>query len=186
MKKMNVEVYNVIRHIAGYALGIGVFVVLIPYGIWYLSSVNNYIFKIPIITFDSIRLLISAPLFIMGVIFVIWSNVFLFLKGKGGPTDIAGISISPRTQTLVIDGPYQYTRNPMVFGVYSTYVSFAIYLNSLVCLFLLVLLFLVIVKYVVATEEKRLFNDFGDDYMQYKERTSMIIPLPRKKSNRQE
>ena len=173
---------SIISYITGYALGIGVFVVLIPYGIWYLSSADYYIFKIPIITLDYVRLIISLLLFVTGVTFVIWSNIFLLVKGKGGPTDIAGISICPRTKALVVQGPYQHTRNPMVFGVNLTYISIAIYLNSLGCLIMLVVFFLVIVKYVVATEEKRLLNDFGDEYIKYKEETPMIIPMRRNKT----
>ena len=172
---------NIIRFIAGYVLGIGVFLILIPYGIWYLSSTGYYIFMIPIIPLDFVRIIVSMLLFISGAIFVIWSNVFLVLKGKGGPADVAGISISPQTKKLVVEGPYKYTRNPMVFGVSSIYTSLVIYFNSLGCLILLIICFLTLVKYVVATEEKRLFNDFGADYTEYREKTSKIIPLPRKR-----
>ena len=182
MNERSKDQSNIIRLIAGYALGIGVFLILIPYGIWYLSSTGYYIFTIPIIPLDYVRIIVSALLIISGAIFVIWSNVFLLLKGKGGPTDIAGVSISPRTKKLVVEGPYKYTRNPMVFGVSSIYTSMAIYLNSLGCLIVLLLFFLTLVKYVVATEGKRLLNYFGADYIEYKENTSMIIPLPKKKT----
>ena len=57
----------------------------------------------------------------------------------------------------------------MVFGTNLIYISIAIYLNSLGCLIVLIIFFLIIVKYVVATEEKRLLNDFEADYMKYKE-----------------
>ena len=172
---------NSIRYIAGYVIGIGVFVLLIPYCIWYLSSTGYGIFSVSIIPFDYARIIVSLLLLISGALFVVWSNVFLLLKGKGGPTDIAGISISPQTKKLVKEGPYAYTRNPMVFGVHSIYISIAIYLNSLGCLIVLIIFFLTIVKYALRTEEKRLLNDFGDDYIKYKDTTSMIIPLPKKK-----
>jgi protein-S-isoprenylcysteine O-methyltransferase Ste14 len=173
---------NIIRHIAGYALGMVIFVILIPYSIWYLSSTGYYIFKISIIPLNYARIIVSTLLFIYGAIFVIWSNIFLLLRGKGGPTGIARISISPQTKKLVTGGPYKYTRNPMVFGTNLIYISIAIYLNSLGCLIVLIIFFLIIVKYVVATEEKRLLNDFEADYKKYKENTSMIIPLPKKKT----
>jgi protein-S-isoprenylcysteine O-methyltransferase Ste14 len=129
-----------------------------------------------------VRIIVSVLLIISGAIFVIWSNVFLLHKGKGGPTDIAGVSISPQTKKLVVEGPYKYTRNPMVFGVSSIYTSIAIYTNSLGCLIVLILFFLTIAKYVLATEEKRLLNEFGADYSEYKKNTSMLIPLPKKKT----
>jgi protein-S-isoprenylcysteine O-methyltransferase Ste14 len=46
----------------------------------------------------------------------------------------------------------------------------------------LILFFLTIAKYVLATEEKRLLNEFGADYSEYKKNTSMLIPLPKKKT----
>ena len=177
--KNNLE--NIIRYIGGYALGIGVFLILIPYSLWYLSLTGYYVFKIPIIPNNYVRIIISMLLFIIGLIFVIWSNIFLLLKGKGGPTDIAGVSITPQTKKLVVEGPYKYTRNPMVFGANSIYISIAIYFNSLGCLIVWIIFFFMIVKYVIATEEKRLLKDFGADYIKYKENTSKIIPLPRKK-----
>jgi len=182
MNQMNSRLKNVLRYIVGYVLGICVFIVLIPYSIWYLSSSNYILFRIPIISMDYVCFIISVPLFIIGIVFVVWSNVFLLFKGKGGPMDIAGISVAPRTKSLVVDGPYQYTRNPMVFGTNSTYLSLTIYFNSLGCLIVLVMFYLVVVKYVVTTEEKRLLNDFGDDYKKYKEETPMVIPLLRKKA----
>jgi len=168
---------NIIRYIAGYTVGIFVFVVLIPYSIWYLSTTEYGIFKIPIIPADYIRIILSMLLFIPGIFFVIWSNIFLLLKGKGGPTDIAGVAISPQTKNLVVDGPYKFSRNPMVFGANSTYISLAIYFNSLDCLLALIIFFLLIVRCVVVSEEKRLLNDFGVEYATYKENTSMIIPF---------
>lgn len=172
---------NAIRYITGYALGLGVFMALIPYGLWRLSSLGCYVFDIPIIPHDNARIVVSMLIFIIGLIFVIWSNIFLLLKGKGGPIDIAGISITPRTKKLVPEGPYKYTRNPMVFGANSIYLSIAIYLNSLGCLIVLIIFFVVLVKNVVATEEKRLLKDFGADYVKYKNNTSKIIPWPKKR-----
>jgi protein-S-isoprenylcysteine O-methyltransferase Ste14 len=169
---------STIRYIAGYVLGISIFLILIPYSLWYLSSTGYYFFKIPIILNNYARLIGSTLLFLIGSIFVAWSNIFLLVKGQGGPTDIAGISISPQTKKLVTEGPYKYTRNPMIFGTNSIYISIAIYLNSLGCLIVWIIFFLVIVKYVVPIEEKRLLRDFGAEYIRYKENTSKIIPLP--------
>lgn len=172
----------IIRYIVGYALGISVFVMLIPYAIFYLSSTPYYIFEAQIIPLDYIRIIISLLLFIPGIVFIVWSNIFLLLKGKGGPADFFGVAISPQTKELVVAGPYKYTRNPMEFGAHSTYMSIAIYFNSLGCLLILILFFLFVVKYLKLTEEKRLLNNFGEDYIKYKENTSMIIPLPKKKT----
>lgn len=177
---MNSKQYNLFRHLLGYALGICL-IVGVAYGIIYLSSIDFAIFNIPIITNNTIRIIISIPVFLLGIIFAIWSNVALLSKGKGGPLDIVGVSISPRTKKLVIKGPYQYTRNPMAFGALSIFLSVVIYFNSLGCLILLIIFSLIFVKLVIANEEKRLLNDFGEDYLKYKKATSMIFPLPKRK-----
>lgn len=174
---------RILKHIIGYTVGIGIFIILIPAGIFYLSSLKTGIFKIPIIPNHIIRTAIFLILFIIGLIFVIWSNLFLFLKGKGGPTDIFGVKLSPQTKKLVVTGPYKYTRNPMVFGVYTTYISIAVYKNSPACLIILILMLLIIIYYIRSTEEKRLLKDFGEEYVKYKNSTPMIIPFLKKNRN---
>jgi protein-S-isoprenylcysteine O-methyltransferase Ste14 len=175
---------SILGYVIGYFIGTGVFMMLIPYVIWRLSSVDNQIFRAKIIPVNDANIILSTPLFMVGAIFVIWSNFFLVSKGKGGPVDIGGVAISPRTKKLVTEGPYKYTRNPMVFGMNSIYMSIAIYLNSLGCLLVVALFFFLIVRSVVASEEKRLLSDFGDEYMEYKRKTPMIIPLPIRKTTR--
>lgn len=173
-----------LRYLAGYALGISLFMILIPYTIWLLSSTDNILFKTHILPFDYVRLAVSIALFSVGMLFVVWSNTFLLFKGKGGPADIADITISPRTKFLVTQGPYKYTRNPMAFGANTVYISIAIYLNSLGCLIVTAIFFLLTIIYVIPMEERRLLDDFGTDYMKYKSETPAVIPRPKKISFR--
>jgi len=126
----------------------------------------------------SLRNLIAVPLFVIGLTFIIWSNIDLFRIGGGGPADGFDISISPRTQRLVVTGPYKYSRNPMAFGANTMYLSLALYLNTLLTLLFVVALFSLAILYLKFSEEKRLVRDFGDEFLQYKARVSMIIPLP--------
>lgn len=114
---------------------------------------------------------------------MIWSNVFLFKIGKGGPADGLGVSISPQTKKLVTIGPYRYSRNPMVFGAFSLYVSIVIFLNSIISLISLLIFLFIAINYLRLSEEKRLLKDFGDEYMDYKKKVSMIFPIKRFKSN---
>ncbi len=175
---------HILKYIFGYILGIGIFIILIPYIIWHLSSMDNQIFRTPIVPVDTANIIIAAPIFVIGVIFLVWSNIFLVLKGRGGPTNIGKLSVSPKTKILVREGPYKYTRNPMAFGANSIYLSITIYFNSLGSLIVLVLFFFVVVRYVLVAEDKRLLRDFGADYLHYKQRTSMIIPLPLRKTEK--
>ncbi|MBN2403707.1 MAG: isoprenylcysteine carboxylmethyltransferase family protein [Spirochaetes bacterium] len=171
---------DIIRHIFGYIIGGALFALVIPYGIYNLSIKTIYIIPISFPENNYIALIISGLLFIIGIIFILWSNLYLFAIGKGGPADVVGITISPRTKHLVIAGPYRYTRNPMVFGALSCYFAIAIFLNSIITLGVLVLFVFIIIIYLKNTEEKRLLNDFGEEYIQYKKKVSMIFPWPKR------
>ena len=173
-----------LRYAAGYLIGIVIFLGLIPLGIWSMAASEIRIFSLPVIPHAGIRLVLAAFFFFLGCLFVLWSNLFLVLRGKGGPTDIAGIEISPRTKKLVSDGPYRYTRNPMVFGVHSLYFSLTLFLNSLGCLLVLAFFYFTIVRWVVLQEEKRLLKDFGSEYAAYREKTSMFFPHPHQRSRK--
>ncbi len=163
-----------------------VFVILIPAVIYAISQVAGRHFHFPEFILNAANYIIALPLFIIGVVFVIWSNMDLFKIGMGGPADILNIAISPRSKNLVISGPYRYTKNPMVFGMNAIYFSIALYLNSLASLLFVILFLLVIIMYLKLTEEKRLWKDFGDEYLKYKKNVSMIIPFPAKRINNNE
>ena len=170
---------DIVRHIAGYTLGIAIFILLIPYGLSELSKFDHLVFKTCLINSGILRILISLPFFLVGVVFMIWSNIFLLKIGKGGPADGFNISISPRTKKLVVTGPYRYSRNPMVFGAFALYISIGIFLNSIICLVSILTCILFAVIYLKLTEEKRLLKDFGDEYEDYKNKVPMIFPIRR-------
>ncbi len=165
------------KHISGYTIGLLVFVIVIPVIIYSISKIKHSFFSTSILNSTTPRILITALLLLTGLVFTIWSNINLFRIGKGGPTDVFNIEISPRSKKLVITGPYKYTRNPMVFGINSIYFAIALIVNSLGSLIFCLSFLLIIIIYLKRTEEKRLFDDFGDDYLDYKKRTSMIIPF---------
>jgi protein-S-isoprenylcysteine O-methyltransferase Ste14 len=173
----------IIRHIIGYILGITVFVFLIPYGLYGLHQIETSFFNIAFINNMIIRIIIFIPIFVVGIFFVIWSNIYLLKIGKGGPANGFGIAISPRTKKLVTTGPYRYSRNPMVFGAFSLYFSISIILNSLVCLVLLIVMLLIASVYLKLSEERRLIKDFGQEYLDYRKNISMIFPMRRTRQN---
>jgi len=167
---------DIIRHIIGYAAGILVFILLIPYGLIKLS-LKDPIMQIDFPDHILIRILISVPFFMTGLIFAIWSNISLFNIGKGGPADGFNIAISPRTKKLVTEGPYKYSRNPMVFGAFCIYLSIGLFMLSVTCLMILIVFLFPGVYYLRNTEEKRLLKDFGSEYIEYRKKVPMIFPL---------
>lgn len=169
---------TVLRHLLGYVIGISLFFVLIPWGFYRLSVYADPAVGAGLIGHDAARAAVSIIVLVPGLVFMLWSNAALLFMGKGGPTDGFGVAISPRTQHLVIRGPYRYTRNPMVFGALSCYFSLGVFLNSAAVLITLILIIPLLVVYLKNTEEKRLERDFGDEYREYRKRVPMIFPFP--------
>jgi len=167
---------NIVRHILGYIIGITIFVILAPYGLIKLS-LNDPLFRTDISDNILLRLIIILPLFILGIIFAIWSNIALLKIGKGGPADGFNIAISPRTKRLVTIGPYRYCRNPMMFGAFCVYFAISIFMLSPTSFITLIFLLVMARFYLKAIEEKRLLQDFGDEYINYKNKVPMIFPI---------
>jgi protein-S-isoprenylcysteine O-methyltransferase Ste14 len=97
----------------------------------------------------------------------------LYKIGKGTPAPFVP------TQKLVISGPYKYCRNPMVFGALLFYTGIASIFNTpsmLLAIFVFFIPFLVFIKLI---EEKELEMRFGKEYVEYKKRTSFLIPYPK-------
>lgn len=167
---------RVLRFLTGYLLGISIFFVLVPYGFLKLSMLDHIFNYHMIVSSMVIRFALCGVLMLIGLIFVIWSNIYLFSVGKGGPAEGMGVAISPKTNKLVISGPYKYCRNPMVFGAFIIYLALVIYLNSITGLITLVILLCSAIVYLKKSEEKRLDRDFGPDYKEYRKNVPMIIP----------
>lgn len=166
---------NLLRHIIGYTIGFSLFILLIPYGLVWLGS-HDPVLQSNLNEYLLIRIIISCPFFIIGLIFAVWSNIFLLKIGKGGPVDGFNIAISPRTKKLVTIGPYRYSRNPMVFGAFCFYFSIGLFMLSVISIIILLIFLEIGIFYLKRTEEKRLLKDFGDEYLEYKKNVPMIFP----------
>jgi len=117
--------------------------------------------------------LIATPLIAIGVGVTAWSASH-FLKVKGTP-----VPFNP-PPTLVMTGPYQFVRNPMLMGVFLLLfgLGFAIKSLSLVVLFT-PLFVLANVWELKEIEEPELVKRLGEDYVAYKQQTPMFIPKVR-------
>lgn len=84
----------------------------------------------------------------------------------------AGTSTAPfkPSTTLVTDGPYRFTRNPMYVGMAFLYVAVALALGLLWPLAVLPLVLLAVDRLVIAREEPYLERTFSDDYRAYRAR----------------
>ncbi len=164
------------KMIRGYVFGGLLVLVIFPSLIWTVTALADYVLRIPITGNSSLRWIIVIFLLVSGFAFRITSIVYQNIVGKGGPLEISNIEISPKTRNLVITGPYRYCRNPMLFGTFLIYFALALVINSLTAVILVALLAAFMLMVVVKLEEARLLKDFGEQYRQYRRKTSKIIP----------
>ena len=125
-----------------------------------------------------LNIILSLPLFSIALFLIGWS-LQNFLKVKGTP-----VPFNPPPQ-LVTSGPYAYTRNPMLTGVFALLFGFGIFFGSVSLLFVFTPLF-IFVNYweLKAIEEPELVKRLGQEYIEYRKMTPMFFPSFRSKCNR--
>ncbi len=130
----------------------------------------------PVLPFR-IGMILSPPIFGAGVLLIGWS-VFHFVKAKGSP-----VPLNPPPR-LVTSGPYTYTRNPMLTGVFALLAGFGVLFGSVFLLLVFAPLFIALnyleLKYI---EEPELEKRLGSAYAAYRSRTPMFFPSFRRKGN---
>jgi len=82
-----------------------------------------------------------------------------------------------KATTLVTEGIYEYSRNPMYAGLLLVLVSFSVYFGSLIGHAIVVGFFFYITKYQIMPEEKILAEKFGDDFERYKNKTNRWLSI---------
>ena len=87
--------------------------------------------------------------------------------GKGNPFDAMGHEVAPRTKHLMTGGPYGFSRNPMLAGTYLYYAGVLLALWSWWALAVFIVV-AALMTLQVRSEEKRLEADFGQEYLDYK------------------
>jgi protein-S-isoprenylcysteine O-methyltransferase Ste14 len=97
------------------------------------------------------------------------------------PAEGFGMAVSPRTEHLVVTGPYKWSRNPMVFGALTCYVALSLVWGTIAGLIIIGVLFPLAMLYIRRFEETRLLKDFGKVYEEYRKRVSMIVPWPKRR-----
>lgn len=112
-----------------------------------------------------------AVLFIaLGAGLAAWS-AFDFLKAKGSP-----VPFNP-PPALVTTGPYRFTRNPMLTGIFLLLFGIGFALKSLSLVVLYTPLYILAnVWEIKAIEEPELVKRLGEAYVAYQRRTPMFIP----------
>ena len=120
-------------------------------------------------------------------IFKLSNELALFCLIIGGTIIVFGIAAFRKAETtvnplhpdkassLVNMGIYQYTRNPMYFGLLLILFSIGFYLQNLASMFVLPIYIWFISKYQIIPEEEALHKLFGQDYVNYQDRVRRWI-----------
>jgi protein-S-isoprenylcysteine O-methyltransferase Ste14 len=119
---------------------------------------------------NPLNIILSLPIFSLALFLIGWS-VQNFLKAKGTP-----VPFNPPPK-LVTTGPYGYTRNPMLTGVFSLLFGFGLLFGSVFLLIVFTPLFIFINFWELKSiEEPELEKRLGEEYIEYRERTPMFFP----------
>ena len=122
---------------------------------------------------DSRSVLFYLAIFflVLGLFLAIWSvRTFYSKGGDGTPGPWRPVG------NLVISGPYQYVRNPMLLGVFLLLLFESIYLTSMPLFYWLVVFVIINIIYFKNFEEKDLVKRFGKNYEDYKSKVPMFFP----------
>lgn len=114
---------------------------------------------------------VSIPILVIGLFFILWSMLY-FAKARG-----TGVPFNPPPK-VVTTGPYAYIRNPMLTGWFIFLFGLGILLGSISLVFIFTPLFiLLMIVHLKTIEEPELAKRLGQEYLEYKNRVPMFIPL---------
>ena len=122
---------------------------------------------------DSRSVLFYLAIFflVLGLFLAIWSvRTFYSKGGDGTPGPWRPVG------NLVISGPYQYVRNPMLLGVFLLLLFESIFLTSMPLFYWFVVFVIINIIYFKNFEEKDLVKRFGKNYEDYKSKVPMFFP----------
>lgn len=116
------------------------------------------------------NLRLARPFFLVGLTLMVWS-ASCFFRAHGTP-----VPFNP-PQQLVTTGPYAWSRNPMMTGLFSVLLGGGIRLSSVSLVFVFLPLFIILIRLQLRkVEEPGLEKRFGSAYLAYKHGTPRFIP----------
>ncbi|OLO39008.1 hypothetical protein BTR23_10735 [Alkalihalophilus pseudofirmus] len=135
--------------------------------LFFFKSNGGWGFEKPLL----LGVIVVGIVILLGGLTLVVLTVFQFAsKGKGtlAPWD--------PPKKLVVSGPYQYTRNPMISGVVFILLGEVILAGSVPLLIWFVLFTTINYCYFIIGEEPHLTKKFGEDYVEYKRNVPRLFP----------
>ena len=112
----------------------------------------------------------NLPLIIFGLglialgFLLAFNSIARFVRAKTGVVPFS------ESTTLITEGFYKYTRNPMYVGMNSFLLGLLIILNNPINFIFLIIFFFIVRNLFVIKEELQMEQTFGEDYLSYKGR----------------
>jgi protein-S-isoprenylcysteine O-methyltransferase Ste14 len=128
--------------------------------------------QLPTLLSFPIRIIPGGVLITLGLFFLVSSTKAQREIGKGTPMPLKA------TGKLVVEKPYSYCRNPLYFGLINFFFGISIMIGSISSLVMVFIFSVIIVSYIKLIEEQELVKRFGDEYVIYKQKTPLLIPVP--------
>lgn len=139
-----------------------IFIVALLVGLW----LEGALYRIRLLPSDAVPrplVVVGLALVLAGALLALWGAITFRRHGT------AVVPIRAAT-SLVQNGPYRFTRNPMYLGFTLAYLGTATALNAMWPLLLLPMALVLLFRLVIRKEERHLWDTFGDDYVQYRKR----------------
>jgi len=108
----------------------------------------------------------------VGMFLIIWANYTLLWIGRIGFKDREPMQ---RPSSLVLVGPFRFTRNPIYFGCLLMIFGLVIVWSSIVTAFLLIVIYIIFRFVFIKREEVILEEEFGEEYRDFKKRVRRWI-----------
>lgn len=170
-----------LRLVSAYLLSVFLFGILFPalgtgMGLWL-----DRLFGFEPLRYGVVSIIFGSLVILFGLFWMIWSWHGLLTIGRGHPQEVFGFPLAPRTERLVIVGPYSYTRNPMLLGLLVLLVGWGIILGSVsATLFSPLILVVPLLLHFKFFEEPGLLRRFGEEHEGYRHQVPLILPFKRR------
>jgi len=132
-------------------------------------------FGFPKLLSGPIGTFIGVVILSLGLVIWVWCVVW-FSKAKGTP-----VPFNPPRE-LITEGPYAWSRNPMLTGVFAFLFGIGFTLHSVSMVFVWTPVFVIFnVLELKKIEEPELERRFGESYIEYRRRVPMFVPNSKKR-----
>jgi protein-S-isoprenylcysteine O-methyltransferase Ste14 len=145
------------------------------FGIWFspqtgftIPVFQEWIIRLPVlyITIPLTHLVVFTPLFVLGA----WFGI------KGVTETTLKVAETHRPLKVVTTGVYSIVRHPQYLGGLLAHIGFSFLLSGLYCL-LSTPLIVTLVYSISRKEEIELTKESGQEYLNYKKKTPMLLPI---------